>query len=34
MIKNQSNNISKLIIYEESKNDNEDKSSSLYALQK
>ena len=34
MIKNQSKNISKLIIYEESKNDNEDKSSSLYALQK
>ena len=33
-MKNHSKNISTVIIDEESKNDNEDKSSSLYALQK
>ena len=33
-MKNQSKNISTVIVEEESKNENEDKSSSLYALQK
>ena len=33
-MKNQSKNVSTVIVEEESKNDNEDKSSSLYALQK